>query len=829
MSQAFPLTQRLWLEWLEDEEKLVTSPAEAEAVTKLFERAVVDYMAVEIWLEYAQFSIGRMEASDGIGRVRCLFERALSAVGLHVAKGGLIWDAFREFENAVLCTLKSSSDEAALVKQKKRIDHLFQRQLSIPLRDMGKTREEYVDWLENPETVDALLDAKYEKARAKLLQVQPFEESLAASDPPHLEAYERYVEFEMRGNEPVRIQCIFERALVDNCLVVDLWKKYIDYLEHQLKIPTLSLPVLERSVRNCPWSVDLWQKYIRCMERHQQPHEKIKELVDRALGSGFDSSADFLQLWTSYLEYLRRRVDWTKDHTAELEELRSTFLRAHNHQIKQFGTEADADATLLRFWARVEARKCNNLRKCRELWDEAFHVGNNYTTAERWLEFIELERTNGCGGGELRKSYQKALRVVTDWPEAVGNAWISYEQEEGTLEQWELACEKYGAQLTAVQKKRSERSAESGERWQQETAVRRVDKKQASSSLKRKLLEKMENAKAKKKKLDSASKTEASTSRPTFKVPQGLPPGKWERLKPPHVPAAAASREGTLPADATASTHGEETKHDSAKDEVSVFLSNLEFSADEDSIGRHFSSVGEIASVRLVRDFKGRSKGFCYLEFKTKEAREAALQKDRDMLNGRPVFVSACTDKKRSAEDHSKFKYATGLEKKKVFVRGLQRAATKDDIKLLFEPCGVVVDVRIVTYRNGFSKGIAYVEFQNEEAAAKAVESLDGKPSGSQTLSVALSNPPSKDNPPRTSAAPTESSRNSNRWPVGGRGRGRTQVALVPRALQRTVAKTTVGDGSNGTSNGAGNGKDAVADSFRPKTNDDFRNMLLKK
>ena len=42
-----------------------------------------------------------MAEKDGIEKARSVFERALIAVGLNVAKGSVIWEAYREFENAI--------------------------------------------------------------------------------------------------------------------------------------------------------------------------------------------------------------------------------------------------------------------------------------------------------------------------------------------------------------------------------------------------------------------------------------------------------------------------------------------------------------------------------------------------------------------------------------------------------------------------------------------------------------------------------------------------------------------------------------------------------
>jgi len=61
--------------------------------------------AVPVWLEYVQFSIGGMGEEGGTARIRATFDRALTACGLHVTKGGNIWEAYREFESAVLAGL----------------------------------------------------------------------------------------------------------------------------------------------------------------------------------------------------------------------------------------------------------------------------------------------------------------------------------------------------------------------------------------------------------------------------------------------------------------------------------------------------------------------------------------------------------------------------------------------------------------------------------------------------------------------------------------------------------------------------------------------------
>uniref|UniRef100_A0A803VV56 Squamous cell carcinoma antigen recognized by T cells 3 n=1 Tax=Ficedula albicollis TaxID=59894 RepID=A0A803VV56_FICAL len=120
MSELFPLTEEIWLDWLKDEIKMASEISEREKVYELFERAVKDYICPEIWLEYAQYSIGGIGQEGGIEKVRSIFERALTAVGLHVTKGTALWEAYREFENAILETAQVSLFSWASIPPKKK-------------------------------------------------------------------------------------------------------------------------------------------------------------------------------------------------------------------------------------------------------------------------------------------------------------------------------------------------------------------------------------------------------------------------------------------------------------------------------------------------------------------------------------------------------------------------------------------------------------------------------------------------------------------------------------------------------------------------------------
>ena len=63
--------------------------------------------AVPVWLQYAQFAVEHMSLMPGgVAFPREVFEKAIVSCGLHVAKAGLLWTTYLEFELAVMTSLQ---------------------------------------------------------------------------------------------------------------------------------------------------------------------------------------------------------------------------------------------------------------------------------------------------------------------------------------------------------------------------------------------------------------------------------------------------------------------------------------------------------------------------------------------------------------------------------------------------------------------------------------------------------------------------------------------------------------------------------------------------
>lgn len=77
-----------------------------------------------------------------------------------------------------------------------------------------------------------------------------------------------------------------------------------------------------------------------------------------------------------------------------------------------------------------------------------------------------------------------------------------------------------------------------------------------------------------------------------------------------------------------------------------------------------------------------------------------------------------------------------------LFVGKLSYNSTDDTLRALFEQFGVVNSAQVIKDRDsGQSKGFAFVEMDDDEAAKKAIEALDGKEFEGRMIVVNVARP----------------------------------------------------------------------------------------
>lgn len=83
------------------------------------------------------------------------------------------------------------------------------------------------------------------------------------------------------------------------------------------------------------------------------------------------------------------------------------------------------------------------------------------------------------------------------------------------------------------------------------------------------------------------------------------------------------------------------SEHDVSK---AVFVGNLPFDAEDDDLWKIFEKCGEIESVRIVRDGRTQAgKGFGYVNFKSSDSVELALQMGSVQCKKRELRINRCT------------------------------------------------------------------------------------------------------------------------------------------------------------------------------------------
>jgi len=79
-----------------------------------------------------------------------------------------------------------------------------------------------------------------------------------------------------------------------------------------------------------------------------------------------------------------------------------------------------------------------------------------------------------------------------------------------------------------------------------------------------------------------------------------------------------------------------------------LYVGNLSSKITDEDLKDNFSEAGEVASASIIKDkFTGMSKGFGFVEMKTEEGAQQAIQKfNGGMLDGKAITVNEARPKK---------------------------------------------------------------------------------------------------------------------------------------------------------------------------------------
>ncbi|KMZ72375.1 hypothetical protein ZOSMA_166G00760 [Zostera marina] len=292
MNEIYPLSSTMWQEWACDELYANDSVEVFSTIEEIYEKGVLEYLSVPLWCDYLNFVQNRDPlvvqcAPSGLSKMRSLFERAITSVGLHFVEGHMVWNAYREFEQAIYHTIADGSNEEK-TKQADRIRAIFHRHLAVPLADMQSTLLSYKKWevdlgnISNSDSdqLSVLPDnicSLYQKALEICNTRLPYEDQLLKQDVSEtkLQIFMNYINHEKSWGDPVRVQNLFERAISEFPISSELWLSYTSYIDKTLKVGHLLTSVYSRATRNCSWVGTLWVHYMLSLERVHSSEKEI--------------------------------------------------------------------------------------------------------------------------------------------------------------------------------------------------------------------------------------------------------------------------------------------------------------------------------------------------------------------------------------------------------------------------------------------------------------------------------------------------------------------------------------------------------------------------
>ncbi|KAI8079777.1 uncharacterized protein BX664DRAFT_202241 [Halteromyces radiatus] len=127
MHDVYPLTEQLWLDWIEDVKKNATTEQGEIQLRRLYQEAEQDYLSIPIWTSYVDFIRNKFDQAwdkiedkndsdleEIVNTTREDLLRAVRATAYHVEKSHVIWNAYADFETKLMEHYKSPERFAKL-------------------------------------------------------------------------------------------------------------------------------------------------------------------------------------------------------------------------------------------------------------------------------------------------------------------------------------------------------------------------------------------------------------------------------------------------------------------------------------------------------------------------------------------------------------------------------------------------------------------------------------------------------------------------------------------------------------------------------------------
>ncbi|KAF8798785.1 hypothetical protein BYT27DRAFT_7202479 [Phlegmacium glaucopus] len=808
MTQFLAAGDEVWLPLINDKVRELDLDTEEGVVEllALYRRAESDYISISILqkhLEFlierhAQYSSGEQLKPNALGELfstawtREAIDEVVKKGASYLTQSYRLWDAQRDWELEIL-EIAPNHEKPTLVAH---VQTLHLNRLHQPHSNLEETFQSYSSFTTKylpPQDYEGLL-VSASKIRGQSTRNydrrEPMELSLSKLDNP-LAAYTQYIGYERRAKHPDLFvtRGIYERAIAEAAkrrfngepgaegFLRIFWSGYGDALRILHAGVDVELEIYRRAVRSVPGSGEVWARYIRLLERIIDTEEDtsnletVAEIFNRAIdGKLVQSEIDQLaSVVLARASYERRR----SEAGSEDEDILPTMiaiLEGGMEMAHQVSPSIDPGLRLEKFLVQIY-ENAGLVDSVLKVWQSAAkHFKSSYLI---WLNYTDA-LIKHQKFDEARKVFTDIHTKQLDWPEALWEAWMSFEHLHGTLEEIESCLDKIEKAQYQTNARRAKEAAKAYQ-VSAEIVLASAPLPEIPSQSQVDVTMDVDHSPPPHERgtKRSAEDSPPSESHKKAKIEQKGPPLKRDRenstvfvadlphgvtdddlkqlfkdcgsireVKITQLPRAFVAtveffeRDSVLPA----LTKDKKRLHDH---EISVhlawkstlYVTNFPETSDDLFMRSLFGKYGTIFDVRWPSKKFKNTRRFCYIQFTSPDAAESSLE-----LHGHKLAPDLPLTVYISNPERKKERTDQDANEREVYVAGLSRFTTKADLEQLFGTYGPVKDVRIALEDNGHARGFAFVEFEdiNDAQTALAANNYELK---KRRIAVTLSDP----------------------------------------------------------------------------------------
>ncbi|CAE6434398.1 unnamed protein product [Rhizoctonia solani] len=537
-----------------------------------------------------------------------------------------------------------------------------------------------------------------------------------------------------------------------------------EVLEDLEDIQARAALVLKRAIRSVPFSSSIWASHILnaagATNDSTTTVASIDALTDRALELLRSKNADseaFVEIGLASADALKSRLQ-TEDGADEVifGGLVTTLPKCID-AVRQASKDGDRLLRLEQYLYAAYTKLIQGVdfgELAIDLWKtaEEHYKGSYLACTLRATDLVQRGET-----AQARDIYKRGASRPLDWPEQVWDSWILFEHIFGDQSSIEDAQEVIDKQRAIVMRKRQKEALKAAEAYtasnpttvlaETETTedqppdenamdvdggVQDNRKRKAESPAVKKVAQEPNQKKAKADtttlKRDRENSTVFVTNVPARTGQEEIQQlfhdcGEIREVKAmqvenePIVTVEFMDRESVpaaLTKDKKRINDAEISVHLAWKS--TLYITNFLESTDDTEIRKMFSPFGKILDVRWPSKKFKATRRFCYLQYISPTAAQAALSlHNKELAPGQlmSVYISNPERKKERTD--------AGADQREIYIAGLSKLATRADLEQLFGQFGAIKEIRIATEADGSAKGYAFIEFEQESSASQAL------------------------------------------------------------------------------------------------------------